>query len=308
MPQETPPDRPDRAVPPGEPETPDEAISSEAISSEAGADEALSGEEAQIAAMLRAARVTDPMPADVTARLTGLIDELAADRAGATAAAATQSTVDQSTAGQGTPDQGDVLRTPPQQRADGTASRPADEPPERVAPVIDLAARRRRQRLGGLVAAAAMVVVAGVGIPAMIDSGRSGSDAGGDAASEASPSSAPDSAEKLTRGSGEAPPPAASQSDMVGPLGTVRVRADRAKRDLRPLIRPARVLSYSAFPDPECPVEVDEGARLLSVQVLEGGQASPGLVAVYRTDQGTRAELYRCDGDLIETITRPNAR
>jgi hypothetical protein len=229
------------------------------------------------------------MPAEVVARLDGVLADLGHEQA----AASTPS----------------PASTDPATAPDATAA----------APVIHLAARRRLRVLRGLAVAAAVVGVIGVGGPAvLLGIGSSGGDssAGGSMVQDSGDMSAPEAA----RSEDLAAPGPAESNAITGRPTSVLVRASHVNRDVRrALLTHGSTMSgeadYSALDDAElfasCPLPSAEvTARglvgYLPVDYLSlDGSTSPGVLALGKRGlESRRVEVWLCGGTEPVAVVR----
>ncbi|MEI2809616.1 MAG: hypothetical protein V9F00_05290 [Nocardioides sp.] len=246
-------------------------------------------QEAEVRHLLASMRVVDPMPAEVVARLDGVLADLGHEQAAASTPSPTS--------------------TDPATAPDATAA----------APVIHLAARRRLRILRGLAVAAAVVGVIGVGGPAVLRGiGSSGSDssAGGSMVQDSGDMPAPEAAttkDLTTPAGGEA-----NAADAIS--RRVRIRADHVNRDVRRALRTqvstmSGEADYSALDDAEllasCPLPSDQvTARglvgYLPVDYLSlDGSTSPGVLALGKRGlESRRVEVWLCGGTAPVAVVR----
>lgn len=229
-------------------------------------------QEERVRRLLSEARHTAPMPADVVARLDGVLAELSAGR------------------------------------ADGDQAHLAAAEPDTT--VVSLAARRRLRQGATLLVAAAAVTVIGVAGPSMMSQlnvphSASDSDAGG-TTSEQFDSAEADGAAKGGKGGdneGSREPAPGDSADAL--RSAVRVRPEAFARSARKLAEGDAVALYAATDGflADCSGAEDWGEAEAVVPAQYAGKLG---ALIYRTPEadGQRVDLFLCgvDGVVRSTI------
>jgi hypothetical protein len=238
-----------------------------------------SADETRVRRLLADARETAPMPAEVVARLDGVLADLRASEASAAVTAAVTEAADEPVRG------------------------------ERTAVVVPIS-RWRKRIAGGLVAAAATVLGVAV-VPQLVSGGGGQTASEGDAASQAEDSGAdesgadtPESAPGATtqkEGPASVEPPEAFASEQLDELDVASLTRAELRRTALNLRsgKTARTQDSAAAP---CGTAA-AGARVVPVR-YDGAAAA--LVYLPVTGARQPVELWTCPGpDVVETFTLP---